>query len=71
MNSGDPQYAHFASPLHVQVSTIGPAHLAYMRVAHVMKIFHKLLQPSAPEIEGITVSFFSEDCRFLLIECHT
>uniref|UniRef100_A0A914DEH3 K Homology domain-containing protein n=1 Tax=Acrobeloides nanus TaxID=290746 RepID=A0A914DEH3_9BILA len=60
LNSGDPQFAHFASPLHVQVSTTGPAHLAYMRVAHVMKVFNKLLQLGTHEIEGITVSFYSD-----------
>jgi hypothetical protein len=45
LSSGDPQYAHFGGPLHVKVETTAPPATAYSRVAGVLEILSKLLQP--------------------------
>lgn len=55
LSSGDPQYAHFGGPLHVKVETTAPPATAYSRVAGVLEILSKLLQPiKDTHIDGIT-----------------
>lgn len=57
LNSNDPRYAHYASPLHVRIDCIAPAHIAHTRMAGCLTVFHKLLVPGGrdTEIEGITI----------------
>jgi hypothetical protein len=45
LNSGDPNYAHYAGPLHVKVETNAPPSLAYQRVSGVLDVLQQLLQP--------------------------
>ncbi|KAI1730681.1 KH domain-containing, RNA-binding, signal transduction-associated protein 2 [Ditylenchus destructor] len=57
LNSNDPRFAHYASPLHVRIDTVAPAHIAHTRMAACLTVFHKLLIPggNGAEIEGITI----------------
>jgi len=55
LNSGDPNYAHYAGPLHVKVETNAPPALAYQRVSGVLDVLQQLLQPvKETHIPGIT-----------------
>ncbi|KAI6218628.1 KH domain-containing protein [Aphelenchoides fujianensis] len=45
LNSGDPNYAHYAGPLHVKIETNAPPALAYQRVSGVLDVLQQLLQP--------------------------
>uniref|UniRef100_A0A915EJ52 K Homology domain-containing protein n=1 Tax=Ditylenchus dipsaci TaxID=166011 RepID=A0A915EJ52_9BILA len=54
LNSNDPRFAHYASPLHIRIDTVAPAHVAHMRMAACLNVFHKLLIPGKDVyIEGI------------------
>ncbi|KAI6204019.1 KH domain-containing protein [Aphelenchoides besseyi] len=55
LNSGDPNYAHYAGPLHVKIETNAPPALAYQRVSGVLEVLQQLLQPiKETHIPGIT-----------------
>lgn len=55
MQSGDPNYAHYSGPLHIKIETSAPPEVAYERVAGVLDVLKKLLEPVRDTfIEGIT-----------------
>jgi len=62
LNSGDPQHAHYASPMHVRIDTVAPAHIAHCRIAAAMNVFSKLLIPGRDTIPGIT-DYIVKDSR--------
>jgi hypothetical protein len=43
LRSGDPRYNHLACPLHAEVSTTGPPHLAYTRLGQILSLLHKII----------------------------
>lgn len=43
LRSGDPRYNHLACPLHAEVSTTGPPHLAYSRLGQILTLLHKII----------------------------
>ena len=53
--SGVPNFAHYSGPLHVKIETTATPALAYKRIAGVMEVLKKLLEPVRDTfIEGIT-----------------
>ncbi|CAD5205381.1 unnamed protein product [Bursaphelenchus okinawaensis] len=54
LQTGDPQYQHLNFPLHAEITTTGPPHLAYSRVADVLTILHLCCTTDEPfEYNGI------------------
>lgn len=43
LRSGDSRYNHLACPLHAEVSTTGPPHLAYTRLGQILTLLHKII----------------------------
>lgn len=42
LNSNDPRFAHYASPLHVRLEAVAPAHVAHSRIAGCMRILNMI-----------------------------
>jgi len=62
LDSGDPSFAHLSCPLHAEVSTCAPPHLAYTRLSQVLILFHKLIHEKEQfEQDGITFEARSRD----------
>jgi len=43
LESGDPNFSHLNCPLHAEIFSAGPAHLAHTRLANLLTLFHKLI----------------------------
>ncbi|KAI6218954.1 KH domain-containing, RNA-binding, signal transduction-associated protein 2 [Aphelenchoides besseyi] len=43
LRSGDHRYSHLACPLHAEISTTGPPHLAYSRLGQILTLLHRII----------------------------
>ena len=43
LRTGDPRHNHLSCPLHAEISTVGPPHIAYTRLGQILSLLNRII----------------------------